>query len=90
MKIKSAAIKIEDGRIFEGRNHGDIFMLIKSQSVPRLMSSRGKQGFITDDNKFVDRKEAGRIAFEAGQIDKETDFLFSEDITGDWPWKERE
>jgi len=45
---------------------------------------RAECGFVTDTGEFVDRKEAGRMAFEAGQIDKPTDCLFSENLTGDW------
>ena len=37
-------------------------------------------GFITSDGKFVNRKEAGKVAFEAGQIDSFTDCLTSEDL----------
>ena len=38
------------------------------------------QGFITNTDRFVDRKEAGYIAFNAGQIKKPNDYLFSEDL----------
>lgn len=38
------------------------------------------QGFLTSENRFVNRKEAGKIAFVAGQITIETDCLFSEDL----------
>jgi len=38
------------------------------------------QGFVTSDDRFVDRKEAGEIAFKAGQIKKLTERLFSEDL----------
>ena len=37
-------------------------------------------GFLTSDDKFVDRKEAGKIAFESGQIKVPNDCLFSEDL----------
>lgn len=38
------------------------------------------QGFLTNLNRFVDRKEAAQIAFAAGQIKHEQITLFSEDI----------
>ena len=38
----------------------------------------GKKGFLTSKGRFVDRKEAGKIAYEIGQIDKEVDELTSE------------
>jgi hypothetical protein len=38
------------------------------------------QGFLTSDNRFVDRKEARKIAYQAGQTDKTDGDLYSEDI----------
>ena len=40
----------------------------------------GVQGFLTSDDRFVDRKEGGQIAFDAGQTAKLTECLFSEDL----------
>lgn len=37
------------------------------------------QGFLTNKNRFVNRTEGGRIAYAAGQIEKEK-YLFSEDL----------
>jgi hypothetical protein len=38
------------------------------------------QGFLTSDDRFVDRKEAGEIAFKAGQTECLRDCLFSENL----------
>ena len=38
------------------------------------------QGFLTTENRFVDRLEAGKIAFDAGQISAPTSRLYSEDL----------
>lgn len=38
------------------------------------------QGFLTNKNRFVDRKEGGEIAFAAGQIKELKRHLFSEDL----------
>lgn len=84
MKIKCAAIHRNDGVIIEGKNHAECIL---SSPAGTCGSGKSIQGFVTDTGKFVDRKEAGKIAFEAGQIDKLTDFLQSEDLTGDWPWR---
>lgn len=84
MKIKCAAIKRNDRIIVEGYDHA-----VCIQKSP-LGTCKGKgyvQGFVTDTGKFVDRKEAAKIAFEAGQIPKPVTILFSEDLTGNWPWK---
>ena len=83
MKIKCAAIRNGVGVIVEGRSHADAY----KSAYPDENFRRAESGFVTDTGKFVDRKEAGKIAFEAGQTDKLIDFLFSEDLTGDWPWK---
>jgi hypothetical protein len=39
-----------------------------------------EQGFLTNDNRFVDRAEAAEIAFKSGQIKIEKTYLFSEDV----------
>lgn len=38
------------------------------------------QGFLTSKGMFVDRIEAGKIAFEAMQISEPSDYLHSEDL----------
>jgi len=38
------------------------------------------QGFLTTDNRFVNREEAARIAFVSGQIGERKKDLFSEDL----------
>jgi len=84
-KVKCAAIKTKDGIIFEAKNHAICLQRMKQAKV-----STGRdceQGFVTTDGKFVDRHEAAQIAFEAGQTKKLESPLFSEDLTGDWPWK---
>ena len=81
MKIKLAAIKRKDGVVFTGRNHGEIF-----GTRPKNDLDGSQQGFITDTNEFVGRAKAAVIAFAAEQTSKLERQLFSEDITGDWPW----
>jgi hypothetical protein len=90
VKIKSAAIKTKDGRVFVGRSHAEIFQMMKDCGV---VCNRGcVQGFVTDTGigDFVDRKEAAQIAFDAGQTNRLESVLFSEDLTGDWPWAKKE
>ena len=38
------------------------------------------QGFLTNKNRFVDREEGAIIAFDANQIKKEKQTLYSEDL----------
>lgn len=38
------------------------------------------QGFLTDEGRFVQRRQAARIARAAKQVDRDNDYLFSEDM----------
>jgi len=85
MKIKCAAIKAVSGQVFEGRNHAVCFQLMKEAGLPSERYS--PCGFVTDEGEFVDRITAAEIAYKAGQTKKLESPLFSEDLTGDWPWQ---
>ena len=54
-------------------------MLFRSEHLNEA-NGRAVQGFLTDKNRFVDRGEASRIAFEAGQVGEDDGCLFSEDL----------
>jgi hypothetical protein len=77
---------IPNGFVICGRRHHNCFttgMIINDgKSINDLNEINGKsiQGFLTSKDRFVDRKEGGKIAFEAGQIKEETDCMFSEDL----------
>jgi hypothetical protein len=78
MEIKEAAI-LYNNKIYTGLRHYIIINYMKENgiSIPII----GEQGFITDDYKFVDRKEAYYIALKANQIkEKRIPRLFSEDL----------
>lgn len=79
MRIEAAAI-IHDGKVWTGRRHHLIMRAIVEKLGPEVAPINGEQGFVTDTGKFVDREEAARIAFEAGQMDRHVRRLFSEDI----------
>jgi len=88
MKIKCAAIKTKDVRVFEGKNHAICFEQIRKHNIE--LCKHCIQGFITECGKFVDRYEAAEIAFKAGQTKKLESPLFSEDLTGEWWWLKNE
>ena len=71
---------IKTGIVFCGLRHSNCYGVMASIIQPRQYKKRSMQGFLTTKNRFVDRKEAGEIAFKSGQIKKETDCLFSEDL----------
>ena len=87
MKIKCAAIRTKSSQIFTGKDHAACYKALEQAGIERLESRKCEQGFVTECGKFVDRKEAAKIAFEAGQTKKLESPLFSEDLTGNWPWK---
>ena len=53
-KIVKAAIKDSSGKVTTGDKH---------KNIP----AHGKEGFKTNDGKFIDRKEAAKVANKAGQ-----------------------
>lgn len=72
-------VNIKTGIVVCGRRHHNVFNSI-FQMFDRSPEGKVMQGFITNTDRFVSRMEAGKIAFEAGQIKRETDTLFSEDL----------
>ena len=81
--IKCAAILSPDGYIYIGKRHDTIINgFPKGTFHPPRNGISMIQGFITHEYEFVDRKEAGLIAWKCYQIDTPTDCLFSEDLYG--------
>ena len=72
-------INIENGLVVCGRRHHNCFAILFFTNIT-CEKKNITQGFLTSKDRFVDRKEAGDIAFKAGQISKVTDILMSEDI----------
>ena len=68
---------ITHGLVVCGRRHHNCFATIYTFDV-KLKEI--EQGFITSKDRFVNRKEAGEIAFKAGQTKELRTCLFSEDI----------
>ena len=90
--ILCAAIKYDDGEIHPhqplnvkqgfvvcGRRHHNCIAIL-SVFGKRNCMYKHTQGFVTNDDLFVDRKQAAIIAFKAKQIKEEKDELFSEDL----------
>lgn len=82
--VKAAAIR-QNGKVYHvespGR-HGDVFRHMHEIGV---IFEENEQGFLTDQDRFVNRKEAWHIAIQANQIIRtfETstvDELFSEHV----------
>lgn len=78
---------VDLGFVVCGRRHHNCFItsfiLGGQEDVEEKISTEKwkiVQGFITSDDRFVDRKEGGKIAFEAGQTKRLHQCLFSEDL----------
>lgn len=76
-------VNIETGLVVCGRRHHNCFAtlaIISDDKLQKLnLRKKSTQGFITNTDRFVDRIEAAKIAFNAAQS-KLTDTLFSEDL----------
>lgn len=87
MKIARAAIKFFEldnpnkERIYFGWNHAEIFQNMKNDGIIYDRTNY-EMGFITNERPvhFVNRTEAAKIAFEAGQTKELHNELFSEDF----------
>ena len=70
---------IQTGYVVCGRRHHNCIML-NALLTGRKTTEKDIQGFLTAQDRFVDRKEAADIAYKAGQIKDITDCLISEDL----------
>lgn len=74
---------ITEGTVVCGHRHGHCIHTLVALAGKRSVEpeiGQHVQGFITNKDRFVNRKEAGDIAFSARQIKEKTDCLFSEDL----------
>jgi len=88
--IICAAVRF-NGKVWRGHRHADAmsvmhdelsYTMTRKQMIKKEVNK--DQGFITSNNRYVDRREAFRIACKAGQVEKRKDvlvqFLTSEDL----------
>lgn len=74
------------GLVVLGHRHGQAMWTMSCLTGLRTCefgedcSGEHEQGFLTNTNRFVDREEGAKIAFNTGQINEETTRLFSEDL----------
>lgn len=77
--ISAAAIKVKDGRIFQGRSHSDAWdAALDAGGFPgydgtsAVPNHHWDAGFVTSSGRFVDRLEAFQIARAARQLKHKT------------------
>jgi hypothetical protein len=70
---------VNSGLVLCGYRHCHI---IAQYSVMRgrTAGTNHEQGFLTSNNRFVNREEGGKIAFAAGQTESLKTSLYSEDV----------
>ncbi len=83
-------VNIKSGFVVLGHRHFNVYsnMLVflrflehDEEEIKKFLKIERKQGFLTSKNRFVDRKEAYKIALNAGQIrERKNKRLFSEDL----------
>lgn len=73
---------ITSGYIIAGHRHHNCFetLGVISDRNEKLLKYEKEQGFITNNNFFVDRKEAAEIAYKSNQIKEIKKELYSEDL----------
>ena len=76
-KIVSAAIKFKPKgfdyfQIMCGKRHCDVLEIMHLLKI-NYERSTAIQGFLTDEDQFVDRYDAARMAFFSGQLPKDTE-----------------
>lgn len=82
MKSEHQPVNIDCGFVVCGRRHHNIFMITSILDDDSTLERNKfcEQGFLTSKDRWVDRKEAGDIAFKAGQTKELRKVLFSEDL----------
>ena len=80
-KVYPHSVKnIESGLVVYGLRHCNCFQILAIIYPEREYLKNYITGFLTSANRFVDRVEGAKIAFERKQIFEEKNELYSEDI----------
>jgi hypothetical protein len=80
-----AAVLASDGKYYRGHRHSECIQAITARGLICNKDSRLNQGFITSENRFVDRYIGAKLQNEAGIVSVVTgqpidEILFSEDL----------
>lgn len=71
---------INKGTVMCGFRHGNIVAQFTALTGSRIPLHNHIQGFITNKNRFFDRKEAHKLFIETGNNPEFKDELYSEDL----------
>lgn len=78
-KLQDTCKNINHGIVVFGLRHTMWDLLIRLYPDYK-QTQETHQGFLTTENRFVNRHEAAQIAFKSGQTDKDLVYLDSEDL----------
>lgn len=78
-RIVSCALMRNNVLYKDAKTHSEIRIRL-GDSNPHESNPHDDMGFITSGDRFINRREAGRIAYLAGQTPREIDSLLSSDI----------
>lgn len=82
----STPANITSGIVVTGFRHSYCYAILadlfpdRDYIINNRYNNKTVQGFLTNKNRFVNREEAGDVAYKAGQIIDTIDYLFSEDL----------
>lgn len=72
---------VDRGIVFSGWRHTNcVYQAVAITGLTSNKMGEVAQGFLTNQNRFVDRKEGAKIAVLAGQCDEKINYLHSEDL----------
>lgn len=81
LEIQRLPINCDKGMVFCGHRHLQAMRTMNSiTGLTDNEAGDSVQGFLINYNRFVDRREGGKIAWEAGQTDELKTYMFSEDL----------
>ena len=80
VKREHQPMNIDYGIVICGRRHHNCFIILKEIFKDNYKKYLMIQGFITSKDRFVNREEANKIAFDSGQVKYFTTKLISEDL----------
>ena len=78
-KIVAAAIR-HGGKLYTGLSHSQVMNQIYTELGRTCFIPQTEQGFITDRGEFLNRFQAGAVAFRAGQTKTRKETLLSEHL----------
>lgn len=67
-KQKDQPVNIEKGYVIAGRRHSNCYQVLEMLGINIGSCDRSNEGFLTSDNRFLNRAEAAILAKERGQL----------------------